>query len=356
MTLNQIKDAMAGPAYDFLRTDPNLGSHIVLLALGGSHAYGTNTEDSDIDLRGCAVSRTEVLLGLSRFEQVKDVTTDTTVYSLPKLVDMLLKGNSGVVDMLGCKQEHYLVLTDIGKELIDNRKAFLSMHTADSFRGNARLQLRRFERALKEDSRFQERKREQAVNELRAIPWEQALSPDDVIEFQKGREGKILASIEISRHPIEEVQKILFCISSVTETYKKLKSGTRVVDAPHLNKHAMHVVRLYLTGADLLEQGDIITPREEHHELLMSIRRGHYLNPDGTYRREFFDLVSSLERRLDYAMRNTCLPPAPDMEWAQDFLISANRQTLEMEGFFSKKGEDADSSRKQVTDIAARCR
>lgn len=42
MTVEQIKKLVAGPEYEFLRTDPHLGDRIMFLTLGGSHAYGTN--------------------------------------------------------------------------------------------------------------------------------------------------------------------------------------------------------------------------------------------------------------------------------------------------------------------------
>lgn len=57
MTITQITEKLKSPEYDFLKTDPHLGNHIILLGLGGSHAYGTNIETSDLDIRGCAVNR-----------------------------------------------------------------------------------------------------------------------------------------------------------------------------------------------------------------------------------------------------------------------------------------------------------
>lgn len=47
-----FKELMQSKAYDFLRTNPRLGDRIMLLGLGGSYAYGTNNENSDIDFRG----------------------------------------------------------------------------------------------------------------------------------------------------------------------------------------------------------------------------------------------------------------------------------------------------------------
>ena len=43
MTLDQIKETLKGPDYDFLRADGHLGENIMILTLGGSHAYGTST-------------------------------------------------------------------------------------------------------------------------------------------------------------------------------------------------------------------------------------------------------------------------------------------------------------------------
>ena len=38
MTIEQIKEKLKSAEYDFLRTNENLGSNIILLTLGGSHA------------------------------------------------------------------------------------------------------------------------------------------------------------------------------------------------------------------------------------------------------------------------------------------------------------------------------
>ncbi len=50
------------PEYNFLKTDPCLGKNIIFLTYGGSHAYGTNVEGSDIDIRGCTLNSKADLL------------------------------------------------------------------------------------------------------------------------------------------------------------------------------------------------------------------------------------------------------------------------------------------------------
>lgn len=151
MTIEQIKEMVNGHAYDFLRTNPHLAGRIMFLTLGGSYAYGTNIETSDVDIRGCAMNRKSDLLGLSSFEQVVESQTDTTIYSFNKLIGLLLNCNPNTIEMLGCKPEHYFYISETGQSMIDNYKLFLSQRAANSFGGYATQQLRRLENALARD-------------------------------------------------------------------------------------------------------------------------------------------------------------------------------------------------------------
>ncbi|MDE7404836.1 MAG: nucleotidyltransferase domain-containing protein, partial [Lachnospiraceae bacterium] len=67
--------------YKFIDTDEHLGKHVILLGLSGSYSYGTNNENSDIDLRGVTLNRKSDLIGMTEFEQYVDQNTDTTIYS-----------------------------------------------------------------------------------------------------------------------------------------------------------------------------------------------------------------------------------------------------------------------------------
>ena len=151
MTIEQIREMVNGSEYEFLRTNPHLNGRIIFLTLGGSYSYGTNVETSDVDVRGCALNSLSDLLGLTNFEQVVNTQTDTTVYSFNKLVSLLLNCNPNTIEMLGCQPEHYFYLTDIGKEMIDNRKMFISKRAVQSFGGYATQQLRRLENAVARD-------------------------------------------------------------------------------------------------------------------------------------------------------------------------------------------------------------
>ena len=39
MTIDEIKEYLKRPEYEFLKTNPRLGDNIIVLGLGGSHSY-----------------------------------------------------------------------------------------------------------------------------------------------------------------------------------------------------------------------------------------------------------------------------------------------------------------------------
>ncbi len=96
-----FKALMLTKEYDFLRTNERLGSRMILLGLGGSHAYGTCNENSDVDFRGVTLSMPSDLLGLTRFEQYEDRQTDTVIYSFNKIIRLLLECNPNTCELLG---------------------------------------------------------------------------------------------------------------------------------------------------------------------------------------------------------------------------------------------------------------
>ena len=145
MTLKEIKEKLKSTEYDFIRMNKHLGNNIILLGLGGSYAYGTNIETSDLDIRGCALNSKSEILTNENFEQFVNEATDTTIYSFNKLITLLSNCNPNTIEILGLKPEHYLYISPIGQELLDNKKMFLSKKAINSFGGYAHSQLRRLD-------------------------------------------------------------------------------------------------------------------------------------------------------------------------------------------------------------------
>ena len=339
MTIEQIKEMVNGSAYDFLRTNEHLGRKIIFLTLGGSYSYGTNVETSDVDVRGCALNSKSDLLGLTSFEQVVNTQTDTTIYAFNKLVNLLLNCNPNTIEMLGCKPEHYFYISDIGREMIANRKMFLSKRAVHSFGGYANQQLRRLENALARDRLSQARREEHILNSMKgavkSFESRYTIFENGSIVLYTGEspredlDREIFADIQLKKYPVREFNSVINDLTNVIGTYEKLNHRNHKKDDEHLNKHAMHLIRLYLLCLDILEKEDIVTYRGDDLPLLMSIRKGDYQLEDGTYRPEFFEMVSDFEKRLNYAKQNTSLPDNPDMKKVEEFVMSVNRRAID---------------------------
>ena len=338
MTVEQIKQLVQTPAYDFLRTDPHLGDRIMFLTLGGSHAYGTDVPTSDVDIRGCTMNNASEIVGLSTFEQFVETSTDTTVYAFNKLISLLLNCNPNTIEMLGCKPEHYIHMTDAGREFINNRKMFLSKRALYSFGGYANQQLNRLENALARDHLSQAKKEEHIRRSMEnsVKSFESRYSDFEAgsirlftdVSPREDLDREIFADIHLEHFPVRQFNSMMNDLHNVLCAYEKLNHRNHKKDDAHLNKPAQQLVRLYLMCIDILEKEEIITYREWDRELLMDIRNGYYQNDDSTYRPEFFEMISDLKKRLDYAKENTSLPAHPNMKEVEEFVMEVNRRAL----------------------------
>lgn len=337
------KKLFNAPEYDFLRTNEHLGSKIGMLALGGSLAYGTNLEGSgDVDLRGFAFENPMELIGMTKsFEQVVETDTDTTIYAFNKLIGLLLENNPNTIELLGCKPEHYFYLSDVAKEMIKNRKMFLSKRCCRSFAGYANQQLARLENAIARDSLSQERKEEHIKN---ALENAMASFEDRYTEFEHGSiklytdvsdkenlDTECFVDIILSHYPARELNSIMGEFTNILRQYNKLNHRNKKKDEAHLNKHAMHLLRLYYMVIDILEKGEINTYRENERDFLVEVRKGKFMKSDGTYDSSFYDVRNELEKRFKYAEANTDLPDKADMNIVRDFVYSVNEKIIKGE-------------------------
>ena len=314
MKIEKIKKLLKSESYDFLRTNGHLGDNIILLGLGGSHAYGTDTENSDLDIRGCALNkREEILIPTHNFDQVTEETTDTTIYSFNKLITLLSNCNPNTIELIGLKPEHYLYIHPIGQELLDNAEMFLSKKAIYSFGGYATSQLRR----------------------LDTFPEKYFNFPEDAIKLyvdkgiQEDYETEVFMDIQLKHYPLNDYQGMWAEMKNIVKDYSKVgKRNRHAIEHNKLGKHMCHLVRLYLMCFDILEKGKIITYREDDHELLMALRNGEYLDANSQPIPEFFEMVNELEKRLEYDSKNTSLPDKPNYKAIEEFVMSVNERIV----------------------------
>jgi hypothetical protein len=338
MIIEEIRQKVKSEGYSFLRDNEHLGKNIILLGLGGSYAYGTNIETSDLDIRGCALNSKSEILTNENFEQFVNEETDTTVYSFNKLLHLLSNCNPNTIEILGLKPEHYLYLSGIGKELLDNADMFLSKRAIQSFGGYAYSQLRRLDNKA---ARLvgQEQREQHILNSIRnaSVNFQQKYFgyPEDSIKLyidkstQEDMDSEIFMDIHLTHYPLRDYKGMWSEMNNIVKDYAKIgKRNQNAIEHGKLSKHMMHLIRLYLMCLDILENKKIITYREKDHDLLMSIRDGDYLDSNRQPTPEFFEMVDEYQKKLEYAKNNTDLPGNPDYKRIKEFSISVNERIV----------------------------
>ena len=338
MTISEIKTMLNGSQYDFLRTNEHLGKNIILLTFGGSYAYGTNTDTSDVDIRGCALNSKEEILTNKNFEQFVNEETDTTIYSFNKLISLLINCNPNTIEILGCKPEHYFYLSPIGKELIDNRHLFLSKKCIHSFGGYSRQQLWRLSNksARLVSQEEQERHILSSIQSAATTFKDKfALYDEDSINLYVDKsdreeyDSEIFMDINLKHYPLRDYKDMWSEMNNIVKDYAKIgKRNTHAIERGKLSKHMMHLIRLYLMCLDILENGEIVTYREKDHDFLMEIRNGKYLDENRQPIAEFYEIVEEFEAKMQKAKETTALPENPDYKKIQEFVMSVNERIV----------------------------
>jgi len=128
-------------------TEEFWNTNCILKGYRGSIAHGTYIPShiDDKDIMGVCVAPREYYIGLKNFEQYehKEGEIDLLIYELRKYVRLLLKSNPNVLCLLWLSPNHYILKTEWGNRLLENRDIFISKQCYKSFTGYAYGQLRK---------------------------------------------------------------------------------------------------------------------------------------------------------------------------------------------------------------------
>lgn len=333
MNPSEIQEKLKTKDYDFLRIHKSLGSNIILLTTGGSHAYGTNTPSSDLDIRGITLNSAQEILTMEYSDKpVEDRGTDTVIYFLKQIIGLLLSCNPNTIEILGTKDEHLFICTQEGKLLRDNVHLFLSKKAAASFGGYAIAQLRRLQNALARDSYPQ---KEKELHILSSIHKQLLTLPDRYKALTNGElrlyldtsskedfDEEIFMDISVTHYPLRDFKNIYSEMNNVLRDYDKLNHRNSKKDELHLNKHAMHLIRLLIMGTEILQGKGVHTYREKEKDFFMDIRNGEY-----SYE-QIFDMVNKFDIEFKYAAENTVLPDNPAYDKIQELIMQINKDVI----------------------------
>jgi predicted nucleotidyltransferase len=293
---------------------------LILLVNHGSHAYGLNTPESDLDIKGIAVPPREYFLGFAAtFEQAESKEPDMVVFDVRKFFKLAAECNPNIIEVLWGHFDDVRYNTPCGQMLLQSRELFLSKKARHTFSGYAMAQLKRIKthyRWLKTPPVEPPTRKEFGLPEHTVIPADQlaaaqsaitkklgswnlddmsGLEPADRIRLQNLM-AEMLTEIEITKD-----QQYLAAARSIgydenflrlldlERQYKSRKveweqyqnwKATRNVKRAALEaksgydtKHAMHLVRLMRMCREILETGQVVVRRPDRDELL-AVRGG----------------------------------------------------------------------------------
>lgn len=107
----------------------------------------------------------------------------------------------------------------------------------------------------------------------------------------------------------------------VASQFKKLETDLRLHGSIK-PKHAMHLIRLLLSGIGVLETGDLVVRMDTHRDRLLAIKHGQIP----------WDQVNAwrlqLHQRFESAFAASPLPDHPDYRTVNEYLIRARRSAV----------------------------
>lgn len=295
------------------------GEGLIFATLAGSHLYGTETPESDVDIRGVCLAPPCVLLGLQGFEQFQPkgetaiaysksqdfpVSDDVTIYSLNKFFALCLNANPNILELLFTPGWTELYADGYWQDIVKNRHLFLSTKIVHTFAGYAYSQLSRIQRHYKWLKTPPEK----------PDPYEYGLN--DTVEGAHHWESATMKSAY--QNQLKNFQSY--------KTWRENRNPKRAaLEAMYGydTKHAMHLYRLIIEATELLKDGTLTLPLQpDTRAFLKQVQEGAIPYEEVVRMgKEAKDFLQSLEA-------DSPLPRGPDFVGAEKLLIELNEEWL----------------------------
>ncbi|WP_019946745.1 nucleotidyltransferase domain-containing protein [Hymenobacter aerophilus] len=346
--------------------------HLILFeAVSGSRAYGTNLPHSDTDLKGVFVLPEDQFFGLDYVPQVANETNDEVFYELRRFVELLLKNNPTVLELLGTPPDCIVYQHPLFARF--QAPDFLSKLCRQSFAEYASAQIRKA-KGLNKKINHPEPPARKAVLDfcyvtvgagaqsvtawlarqgyeaaqcgLAKVPHLldiYALFVDQTPERQHGYRGLVrdpeasqdvlLSAVPKGEQPVAYLSFNRNGYSTSCRVFREYHDWVAKRNAERYEntvqhgknydaKNMLHVFRLLQMAGEIAATGQLHV-RRPNREFLLQIRRGKFDYEDLVTRAE--QLVAQVE--ADFA--TSTLPEAPDKQAAEQLLIRLRKAFYE---------------------------
>jgi len=306
----------------------------VYKCIHGSRAYGTNTENSDTDIKGIAIAPKEIILGFNvGFEQQELMAhnghpNDKTIYSLQKFAKLASDCNPNIIEMLYVDDSDILFMDEFGAELRSVRDEFLSKRIKFTMSGYAFSQIKRMKTH-----------RGWLLNPPSHQPTRQEFGLPETVKISQSDMGAYHSLIEQNGNielPHDIVQ--LFCAEKAYqsakmyydqyENWKNTRNKARAELEAKSNfdtKHGAHVIRLMRMCKEVLSTGKVNVKRPDREELL-AIRNGAW-----AYER-LIEEAEKNEKECDELYKTSALKKEPDRNKLNNIIVDITERYLRKYG------------------------
>jgi len=340
---------------------------ILFEAISGSRAYGTDLPHSDTDLKGVYILPEDQFFGLDYVPQVANETNDEVFYELRRFVELLLKNNPTVLELLGTPADCIVYRHPLFEAF--RAEDFLSKLCRQSFAEYAAAQIRKA-KGLNKKINFPEPPQRKSVLDFcyvtvgagaqpvgkwltnKAIAAEHcgltnvphlpdlyALFVDNTPGHHLGYRGLVrdpatsqdvqLSAIPKGKAPAAYLSFNRNGYSTYCRVFREYKDWEQKRNAERYQntvqhgknydaKNMLHVFRLLRMAEEIATTGQLQVRRPDR-EFLLQIRRGEF---------DYVELVAQAEALLDRveaAFATSGLPAAPNREAAEKLLIRVRR-------------------------------
>jgi hypothetical protein len=333
---------------------------ILMECISGSRAYNLDTPLSDTDIKGVFYLPKDMFLGLEYIPQISNETNDVVFYELGRYVELLLKNNPNILELLVTPTHCILYKNPILDVLTP--EMFLSKLCKETFANYAISQIKKARGLKKKINNPMDEKRKTildfcfVIQDNGSIPmtkWLEAngfnqemcglskipntkgmyalyYDNDSIYGYKGIISDELSNDVSLSSIPKGEIPKAhLFCNLESYSVYCKeyreywdwieKRNDTRYQNnlahgKNYDSKNMMHTIRLLQMANEIIADQKVNVWRSNRDELL-SIKSGEM---------EFqalMDLGDILMNEIDQNLGNCPLPEAPDHKFVERILV-----------------------------------
>lgn len=336
---------------------------ILFEAVSGSKAFGLATETSDTDIKGVYYLPKDHFLGLEYTAQVNNESNDIVFYELGRFVELLLKNNPNILELLASPDDCILYKHSIMDKLLI--ADFLSKMCKDTFANYAVTQIKKARGLNKKMINPVPKERKNILdfcfilNGYDSLPLKQWLIEKEYtqdhcglvnIPHSKGMYALFYNSSGIYKGVMRKEHANEVSVSSVVQgempvaymffnqegyssyckEYKEYwewmekkndeRYNTNVEHGQNYDsKNMMHTIRLLQTTEHILARG-VLNVRVDNRDELLSIKKGNW-----TYE-EILHNAEHLIQLIEEQFLHSVLQEFPNKEKAEQVLITMRKE------------------------------